>query len=108
MESGLVVSVSGREAFYSLIICYQGNLINYWIKLEASTELHIPASEQCYKGIYHTYDYQPLDLQEYSRKMEIRQFFLVFDRRGKRTLTALSLSGTQYYALTLRSACNYF
>ena len=77
--------MSLAEAFYSPSMCDQGNLINYWIKLEASTELQIPARELCYRGIYNTFDYQPLDLQGYSRKTEIRQFFLrVFNRGGKR------------------------
>ena len=73
--------MSLAEEFYSPSMCDQGNLINYWIKLEASTQLQIPARELCYRGIYNTFDYQPLDLQGYSRKMEIRQFFLcVFNR----------------------------
>lgn len=78
--------MSLAEAFYSPSIRDQGNLINYWIKLEASTELQIPARELCYRGIYNIFDYQPLDLQGYSRKIQIRQFFLcVFNRGGKKT-----------------------
>lgn len=73
-------------------MCDQGNLINYWIKLEASTKLQIPARKQSYRGIYNTFDYQPLDLQGYSRKMEMRQFFLcVFNREGKRRSKYLQL-----------------